>query len=126
MLLFCVFPSSGLSGQPGDIEKRKTVFGENLIPPKKPKTFLQLVWEALQDVTLIILEVAAIVSLGLSFYRPPDADRESKQHFFTVSIYFVIPCSCTVMYKYIGCMLNKYLLVAGLSLIYLCGFIWEL
>ncbi|XP_037315724.2 plasma membrane calcium-transporting ATPase 1 isoform X2 [Pungitius pungitius] len=69
-------PVDGLSGQPGDIEKRKTVFGENLIPPKKPKTFLQLVWEALQDVTLIILEVAAVVSLGLSFYRPPDAERE--------------------------------------------------
>ena len=54
------------------------MFGENLIPPKKPKTFLQLVWEALQDVTLIILEVAAIVSLGLSFYQPEDADRTSE------------------------------------------------
>uniref|UniRef100_A0A669DEN3 Calcium-transporting ATPase n=1 Tax=Oreochromis niloticus TaxID=8128 RepID=A0A669DEN3_ORENI len=70
-------PIDGLSGQPADIEKRKTVFGENFIPPKKPKTFLQLVWEALQDVTLIILEVAAIVSLGLSFYKPPDAEREN-------------------------------------------------
>uniref|UniRef100_A0A8C6KJL1 Calcium-transporting ATPase n=1 Tax=Nothobranchius furzeri TaxID=105023 RepID=A0A8C6KJL1_NOTFU len=66
-------PVDGLSGQPADIEKRKTVFGQNLIPPKKPKTFLQLVWEALQDVTLIILEVAAVISLGLSFYHPPDA-----------------------------------------------------
>uniref|UniRef100_A0A7N5ZTH3 Calcium-transporting ATPase n=1 Tax=Anabas testudineus TaxID=64144 RepID=A0A7N5ZTH3_ANATE len=70
-------PTDGLSGQPGDIEKRKTVFGQNFIPPKKPKTFLQLVWEALQDVTLIILEVAAIVSLCLSFYRPPDTEREN-------------------------------------------------
>uniref|UniRef100_A0A1A8EQU8 Calcium-transporting ATPase n=1 Tax=Nothobranchius korthausae TaxID=1143690 RepID=A0A1A8EQU8_9TELE len=70
-------PVDGLSGQPADIEKRKTVFGKNLIPPKKPKTFLQLVWEALQDVTLIILEVAAIISLGLSFYHPPDAQREN-------------------------------------------------
>uniref|UniRef100_A0A8C6KEX4 Calcium-transporting ATPase n=1 Tax=Nothobranchius furzeri TaxID=105023 RepID=A0A8C6KEX4_NOTFU len=69
-------PVDGLSGQPADIEKRKTVFGQNLIPPKKPKTFLQLVWEALQDVTLIILEVAAVISLGLSFYHPPDAQRE--------------------------------------------------
>lgn len=74
-----LFPSLGLSGQPGDIEKRKTVFGQNFIPPKKPKTFLQLVWEALQDVTLIILEVAAVVSLGLSFYKPPDTERQSKQ-----------------------------------------------
>ena len=31
---------------------------------------LQLVWEALQDVTLIILQVAAVVSLALSFYKP--------------------------------------------------------
>uniref|UniRef100_A0A8C3KHR2 Calcium-transporting ATPase n=1 Tax=Calidris pygmaea TaxID=425635 RepID=A0A8C3KHR2_9CHAR len=52
------------------------VFGQNFIPPKKAKTFLQLVWEALQDVTLIILEIAAIISLGLSFYHPPGGDNE--------------------------------------------------
>ncbi|XP_054910604.1 plasma membrane calcium-transporting ATPase 1a isoform X4 [Poeciliopsis prolifica] len=69
-------PIDGLSGQPADIEKRINEFGQNLIPPKKPKTFLQLVWEALQDVTLIILEVAAVISLGLSFYRPPDTERQ--------------------------------------------------
>uniref|UniRef100_A0A5F9CWD0 P-type Ca(2+) transporter n=1 Tax=Oryctolagus cuniculus TaxID=9986 RepID=A0A5F9CWD0_RABIT len=45
-------------------------------PPKKPKTFLELVWEALQDVTLIILEIAAIISLVLSFYRPPGGENE--------------------------------------------------
>ncbi|KAK7800802.1 hypothetical protein U0070_016511 [Myodes glareolus] len=59
-----------------DLEKRRLVFGQNLIPPKKPKTFLELVWEALQDVTLIILEIAAIISLVLSFYRPPGGDNE--------------------------------------------------
>ncbi|XP_048467777.1 plasma membrane calcium-transporting ATPase 1-like [Rhincodon typus] len=67
---------SRLSGNPADLDKRKQVFGQNFIPPKKPKTFLQLVWEALQDVTLIILEIAAIISLGLSFYRPPGGDSE--------------------------------------------------
>ncbi|XP_036314562.1 plasma membrane calcium-transporting ATPase 1 isoform X3 [Pipistrellus kuhlii] len=69
-------PNEGLSGNPVDIERREAVFGKNFIPPKKPKTFLQLVWEALQDVTLIILEIAAIVSLGLSFYRPPGGDNK--------------------------------------------------
>ncbi|XP_060701381.1 plasma membrane calcium-transporting ATPase 1-like isoform X1 [Hemiscyllium ocellatum] len=69
-------PVEGLSGNPADLDKRKQVFGQNFIPPKKPKTFLQLVWEALQDVTLIILEIAAIISLGLSFYRPPGGDSE--------------------------------------------------
>lgn len=69
---------SGLSGNPADLEKRKQVFGENQIPPKKPKTFLELVWEALQDVTLIILEIAAIISLVLSFYRPPGGENERE------------------------------------------------
>ena len=61
----------GLSGSEGDQRRRVDYFGSNVIPPKPPKSFLQLVWEALQDVTLIILIVAAIISLGLSFYRPP-------------------------------------------------------
>uniref|UniRef100_I3MFX4 Calcium-transporting ATPase n=1 Tax=Ictidomys tridecemlineatus TaxID=43179 RepID=I3MFX4_ICTTR len=69
-------PVEGLSGNPADLEKRRIVFGQNLIPPKKPKTFLELVWEALQDVTLIILEIAAIISLVLSFYRPPGEQNE--------------------------------------------------
>ncbi|XP_037539142.1 plasma membrane calcium-transporting ATPase 1 isoform X2 [Nematolebias whitei] len=70
-------PVEGLDGRLEDITRRRQEFGQNVIPPKKPKTFLQLVWEALQDVTLIILEVAAIISLGLSFYNPPVADRQS-------------------------------------------------
>ncbi|XP_065810783.1 plasma membrane calcium-transporting ATPase 2 isoform X11 [Labrus bergylta] len=64
-------PTEGLAGALPDLDKRKEIYGKNLIPPKKPKTFLQLVWEALQDVTLIILELAALISLGLSFYHPP-------------------------------------------------------
>ncbi|XP_030657429.1 plasma membrane calcium-transporting ATPase 2 isoform X1 [Nomascus leucogenys] len=69
-------PVEGLPGTAPDLEKRKQIFGQNFIPPKKPKTFLQLVWEALQDVTLIILEIAAIISLGLSFYHPPGEGNE--------------------------------------------------
>uniref|UniRef100_A0A8C9IAW6 P-type Ca(2+) transporter n=1 Tax=Piliocolobus tephrosceles TaxID=591936 RepID=A0A8C9IAW6_9PRIM len=69
-------PVEGLSGNPADLEKRRQVFGHNVIPPKKPKTFLELVWEALQDVTLIILEIAAIISLVLSFYRPAGGENE--------------------------------------------------
>ncbi|CAI9552635.1 unnamed protein product, partial [Staurois parvus] len=68
--------SAGLPGTQADLDKRRQVYGKNFIPPKKPKTFLQLVWEALQDVTLIILEIAAIISLGLSFYRPPGGETE--------------------------------------------------
>ncbi|KAM8916536.1 plasma membrane calcium-transporting ATPase 2-like isoform 4-T9 [Spinachia spinachia] len=70
-------PIEGLSGNPVDLEKRHASYGQNFIPPKKAKTFLQLVWEALQDVTLIILEIAAIISLGLSFYHPPGGNSEA-------------------------------------------------
>ncbi|XP_071406612.1 plasma membrane calcium-transporting ATPase 2 isoform X17 [Pithys albifrons albifrons] len=69
-------PTEGLAGTAADLEKRKLIFGKNFIPPKKPKTFIQLVWEALQDVTLIILEIAAMISLGLSFYQPPGEGNE--------------------------------------------------
>lgn len=71
--------SEGLSGNPVDLEHRRQIFGSNVIPPKPPKSFLQLVWEALQDVTLIILLVAAVISLALSFYKiPPDPDADEE------------------------------------------------
>ncbi|PRD35415.1 UNVERIFIED_CONTAM: Plasma membrane calcium-transporting ATPase 3 [Trichonephila clavipes] len=73
------FAHAGLSGSAADLEHRQKTFGGNIIPPKPPKTFLELVWEALQDITLIILEVAALVSLGLAFYKPP-ADLELGGH----------------------------------------------
>ena len=63
---------------PVDLEHRRKVFGTNVIPPKPPKSFLQLVWEAIQDVTLIILLVAALISLGLSFY--PGDKSECKYY----------------------------------------------
>lgn len=74
---FTIYNFLGLSGNPEDVEHRRQVFGSNVIPPKPPKTFLQLVWEALQDVTLIILEVAAIVSLALAFYTPKKGEEDS-------------------------------------------------
>lgn len=67
--------TNGLTGNASDLEHRRQTFGSNVIPPKPPKTFLTLVWEALQDITLIILQVAAVVSLCLSFYRPPAIDK---------------------------------------------------
>ena len=75
---FCVV-FIGLSGDKGDLEHRRDVFGSNTIPPRPPKTFLELVWEALQDVTLIILQLAAVISLLLSFYKPPKEDADGKK-----------------------------------------------
>jgi len=69
-------PTEGLSGDAADVQRRKDVYGGNYIKPKPPKPFYKLVWEALQDMTLIMLIVAAIISLGLSFYRAPESSIE--------------------------------------------------
>ncbi|KIW01814.1 calcium-translocating P-type ATPase, PMCA-type, variant 2 [Verruconis gallopava] len=50
-------------------EDRRRVFGENRLPEKKPKNILQLAWIALQDKILILLSVAAVVSLALGLYQ---------------------------------------------------------
>jgi Ca2+-transporting ATPase len=50
-------------------QDRKRVFGENKLPEKKPKNILQLAWIALQDKILILLSIAAIVSLALGLYQ---------------------------------------------------------
>ena len=76
---------AGISGSADDIERRINSFGSNVIPPKPPKSFFQLVWEAVQDVTLLILIAAAVISLGLSFYQPP-ASSESGTSTITIEL----------------------------------------
>lgn len=67
-----ISPDRGLNGSKADVDHRRETFGSNVIPPKPPKTFCQLVCEAVQDITLIILIVAALVSLVLSLYSPQE------------------------------------------------------
>lgn len=62
-----------------DLEQRRTAYGKNEIPPKPMKTFLQLCWDALHDLLLVILLVCAIVSIGLSFYKPPKEEGEEDE-----------------------------------------------
>nr|ACD88945.1 plasma membrane calcium ATPase [Adineta vaga] len=62
-----------------DLEQRRVAYGKNEIPPKPMKSFLRLCWEALHDMLLIILLVCAVVSIGLSFYKPPKADGDKEE-----------------------------------------------
>ena len=71
---------NGLSGEESDLKERRECFGPNKIPPTPSKTFLQLAFEASQDFILIVLMVAAAVSVGLSFYTGPSKlNSEGKQ-----------------------------------------------
>ncbi|XP_040969259.1 calcium-transporting ATPase 9, plasma membrane-type isoform X3 [Gossypium hirsutum] len=56
---------TGIYGDEVDLLNRKTAFGSNTYPRKKGRSFWRFLWEAWQDLTLIILIVAASVSLGL-------------------------------------------------------------
>ncbi|KAI9387952.1 hypothetical protein POPTR_010G250800v4 [Populus trichocarpa] len=56
---------TGITGDENDLIKRRNAFGTNRYPQKKGRSFLRFLWEAWQDLTLIILIVAAIASLGL-------------------------------------------------------------
>ncbi|XP_065854078.1 calcium-transporting ATPase 9, plasma membrane-type-like isoform X2 [Euphorbia lathyris] len=56
---------AGISGDDDDLNKRRNAFGANTYPRKKGRGFLKFLWEAWQDLTLIILIIAAIASLAL-------------------------------------------------------------
>ncbi|XP_050372176.1 calcium-transporting ATPase 8, plasma membrane-type-like [Argentina anserina] len=55
----------GIPGSDEDLLKRKNAYGSNTYPKKKPRSFFKFLWEACQDLTLIILMVAAVASLAL-------------------------------------------------------------
>ncbi|XP_057504064.1 calcium-transporting ATPase 9, plasma membrane-type-like isoform X1 [Actinidia eriantha] len=56
---------AGIGGGDDEFAKRRNAFGSNTYPVKKGRTFWRFLWEAWQDLTLIILMVAAIASLAL-------------------------------------------------------------
>ncbi|KAG7570063.1 Calcium-transporting P-type ATPase N-terminal autoinhibitory domain [Arabidopsis thaliana x Arabidopsis arenosa] len=48
-----------------EVPTRAKIFGENRYTEKPARSFLMFVWEALHDITLIILMVCAVVSIGV-------------------------------------------------------------
>ncbi|KAF2083154.1 calcium-translocating P-type ATPase [Saccharata proteae CBS 121410] len=48
---------------------RKRVFTDNRLPERKPKNIFQLAWMAYNDKIIILLTVAAVVSLALGLYQ---------------------------------------------------------
>ncbi|CAO0801036.1 unnamed protein product [Mucor circinelloides] len=49
--------------------QRKAVFGANVLPETESKSIFALMWIAFQDKTLILLAIAAVVSLGVGLYE---------------------------------------------------------
>lgn len=69
-------PEMNLSG--GFIDRRR-IFKENRLPEKKSRTLLQLAWDTYNDKVLILLTVAAVVSLALGLYQTFGVKHESGE-----------------------------------------------
>ncbi|KAL2116429.1 hypothetical protein VTJ04DRAFT_8597 [Mycothermus thermophilus] len=64
-------PSSSSSSSPSP-DTRRAHFGANTLPPRPAKSFLALAWLALQDRVLVLLCIAAAISLALGLYQTFD------------------------------------------------------
>lgn len=53
----------------GAFADRRRVFRDNTLPPKKEKTLLQIAWQTYNDKVLILLTIAAAISLALGLYQ---------------------------------------------------------
>ncbi|ANB11088.1 calcium-transporting ATPase PMC1 [Sugiyamaella lignohabitans] len=75
--------NTGLTDQQATDSTRLDVYGRNVLPERKTKSLLKLMWIALQDKVLIILSVAAVVSLALGIYEtvgePPEYDDQGHK-----------------------------------------------
>ena len=70
-------PVNGLDGNAADdLVARRAAFGENVMSVKPPKSYLELVWEALQDFIIIVLMISAVISLVLGLTL--EADKEGS------------------------------------------------
>ncbi|KAL3511531.1 hypothetical protein ACH5RR_024248 [Cinchona calisaya] len=56
---------TGISGDAEELVSRRNAFGSNTYPVKKGRSFLRFLWESWQDLTLIVLIIAAAASLAL-------------------------------------------------------------
>jgi Ca2+-transporting ATPase len=57
------------STSPDHFADRRRVFAENRLPVKKTKNIFQLAWIAYNDKVLILLSIAAVISLALGLYQ---------------------------------------------------------
>ena len=59
---------------------RKRVFRDNRLPEKKGKSLLQLMWITYNDKVLILLSIAAVVSLAVGLYQTFDEDDDPEDY----------------------------------------------
>ncbi|KAF9130253.1 plasma membrane calcium, partial [Mortierella sp. 14UC] len=81
-------PATSAGHQMGNIDTtavsfadREEFFGKNVLPMRKPKSIFQLMWIALQEKILILLLVAAIVSIALGIYEDYGMEHKPTERY---------------------------------------------
>ncbi|KAF9910920.1 hypothetical protein EC991_005094 [Linnemannia zychae] len=81
-------PAAATGYQVGNIDTtavsfadREEFFGKNVLPKRKPKSIFQLMWIALQEKILILLLIAAIVSIALGIYEDYGMKHEPTERY---------------------------------------------
>ncbi|KAG0314205.1 hypothetical protein BGZ97_009533 [Linnemannia gamsii] len=69
------------SDQSVTFEDRERYFGRNVLPKRKPKSIFQLMWMALQEKILILLLIAAVISVALGIYEDYGMKHEPKARY---------------------------------------------
>ncbi|ORY62640.1 uncharacterized protein BCR38DRAFT_244415 [Pseudomassariella vexata] len=70
--------NTGGGSRDASFSDRKRVFADNTLPEKKGKSFLQLVWITYNDKVLILLSIAAVVSLAIGLYQTLGTQHDSE------------------------------------------------
>ncbi|KAF9937658.1 plasma membrane calcium [Modicella reniformis] len=60
---------------------REQYFGRNVLPKRKPKSIFELMWIALQEKILILLLIAAVVSIALGIYEDYGVEHVPAEKF---------------------------------------------
>ena len=79
----------GVAGGADEVKRRKQEYGENTIPERPPHTYLEILWESLQDFTLWMLIAAALVSIVIW-----GVAEKGEGEFRGRNRYFRAPMSC--------------------------------
>ncbi|KAK8479383.1 hypothetical protein V6N11_061820 [Hibiscus sabdariffa] len=95
----CTSTAKGLTSDAGLLNKRQEIYGINKFAEAEAKGFWVFVWEALQDMTLMILGMCAIVSLavGIAMEGWPDGAHDGLG--IVASILLVVFVTATSDYR---------------------------
>ncbi|KAJ4748353.1 Calcium-transporting ATPase [Rhynchospora pubera] len=91
--------NKGITGDDADLVSRRNAFGSNTYPHKKGKCFWVFLWEACQDLTLIILMVAAALSLALGIKTEGIKEGWYDGGSIAFAVFLVIVVTATSDYK---------------------------